>query len=128
MPGSLAALISHMINRFVKYRVLRARPDKTLHLISQGGYSFPSGHAMTGISFYGTLAYCLLRTAKKNGKYAVPCRILAAALCLLIVLIGLSRIYLGVHYPSDVLAGWLLGGTFLATFVYILNRFGGFLQ
>lgn len=121
IPCSLAALLGYELNRFVKHCVLRIRPDKSLHLISQGGYSFPSGHAMTGLVFYGMLAYRLLCTAQKNEKRATQFRVAAAFLCILIFLIGLSRIYLGVHYPSDVLAGWLLGGAFLAAFISLLS-------
>lgn len=127
VPCTLAALLSHALNRFVKYRVLRARPDKALHLIAQGGYSFPSGHAMTGLAFYGMLAYCLLRAARKNEQRAVLCRTAAVFLCVLIFLIGISRIYLGVHYPSDVLAGWFLGGAFLSVVICLMDRLVDFL-
>lgn len=119
IPCSVAALASAAINRIVKNIVLRARPDKNLHLIQQGGLSFPSGHAMTGLVFYGMLAYGLTVEARKNGAHAPLFRAAAAAVCVLIFLIGISRIYLGVHYPSDVLAGWLLGGALLTAAVTI---------
>jgi undecaprenyl-diphosphatase len=70
-----------------------------------GHSSFPSGHALTSVVLYATLAYLL---ARMGGTRALRRLTLAAAL-LLILLIGLSRLYLGVHYPSDVLAGFLVG-------------------
>lgn len=123
VPCSVAALASTAINRIVKNIVLRARPDKLLHLIQQGGFSFPSGHAMTGLVFYGMLAYCLTVEARKNGAHAALFRAAAAAICLLIFLIGISRIYLGVHYPSDVLGGLLLGGALLTAVVTIRDLY-----
>jgi len=89
----------------IKLLVARPRPLLETARIVQGGMSFPSGHAAVSATFYGTVAYFLARSAKHEaGKIGVG---LCAAL--LIFLIGLSRIYLGVHYPSDVVAGWIAG-------------------
>jgi len=78
------------------------------HLTFAEGFSFPSGHAMLSIAFYGFIAYLILfNWPDKRGK------ILAALLYVLIFLIGISRIYLNVHYASDVLVGYLFGGIVL---------------
>lgn len=98
---------SGLINSVLKLSFNRARPDvfpwRTQHV---GLASFPSGHAMTSIVVYGTLAFLIARLA--------PTRLLRrltwGLAVLVIVLVGLSRLYLGVHYPSDVLAGFIIGG------------------
>ena len=90
-------------NQIIKYIVQRARPDH-IKLIKQGGYSFPSGHAMISIALYGFLIYYIYHHV--NNKYWKV--FLITILVLLIIGIGCSRIYIGVHYPSDVLAGYSL--------------------
>lgn len=98
--GSLGCI---SMNTIVKNIIKRSRPD-TLRLIKQGGYSFPSGHAMISISLYGFLIYLVLTKIKNNYlKYT-----LVVLLCILILSIGISRIYLGVHFASDVIAGYIL--------------------
>ncbi|WP_085521912.1 phosphatase PAP2 family protein [Tuberibacillus sp. Marseille-P3662] len=97
------------LNRLLKLIFARPRPDLE-HLVTVSYYSFPSGHAMNSIAFFGLLAY-LLRSRLKNKGYDFRFIWLAAAL--LIFLIGLSRVYLGVHYPMDVLGGFLAGGSWL---------------
>lgn len=84
----------------------RARPSGAL--VMESSASFPSGHATIAIAFYGFLAYLLLREIKKY-------RILTLVISIIIILaIGFSRLYLGVHYLSDVLAGYLMGAVWLA--------------
>jgi len=78
------------------------------HLVYAGGFSFPSGHAMLSLVFYGFVAYIIslyLQGALRWG--------LQIASGLIILLIGLSRIYLNVHYLSDIVAGFAIGGIFL---------------
>lgn len=90
------------------------------HLVYATGFSFPSGHAMISTAFYGFLAYLALRLwPGRNGK------IIASILIILIFLIGISRVYLNVHYFSDVLAGFLLGGIILLLFIKLLPKAGG---
>ena len=72
-------------------------------------FSFPSGHATLAAAFYGFLAYAIVRDAPARGQRAG----VAGALLMLVVAIGLSRMYLGVHFLSDVLGGYLLGLTWL---------------
>ncbi len=99
-----SACICLLSNLLLKKVIRRDRPDG-FRLISQGGYSFPSGHAMISVCIYGYLVY-LVFTKIKNPylKYS-----LAIFLLFLILSIGISRIYVGVHYPTDILAGYLLG-------------------
>lgn len=91
---------SGALNQILKIIFQRERP--TLHRLAEiGGYSFPSGHAMLAVSLYGVLAYLSWKAIKKSsGRIFVL--FLAGAM---MVSIGASRIYLGVHYPSDVVAG-----------------------
>ena len=104
IPVSAAAILASLIQRALKVSFHRARPDLALHLISQGGYSFPSGHSFTVLIFYGMIIY-LCRTNLKNRAAA---NTITALLAVLIFLIGISRVYLGVHFPTDVLGGWSL--------------------
>ena len=91
----------------------RERPN-FYRLIEISGYSFPSGHTTSATTMYLTLAIILLSIMKKLNKYFVFCIAVLG-----IVIIGSSRIYLGVHYPTDVMAGICLGISIVST-VYIL--------
>lgn len=88
----------------------RPRPEIFPPIAVETGFSFPSGHAFGSVAFYGMLAIILVRFVKPQRSKAVI--ILAAAF--LITSIGLSRIYLGVHWPSDVLAGFIAGALWLS--------------
>lgn len=95
----------------------RPRPPQPW-LTEAAGFSFPSGHAMIGIIFYGLLAYWLLKLLPR------PYNRLAAGLCVILFLaIGLSRVYLGVHYPSDVLAGFAGGIFWLGAWWLVVKSF-----
>ena len=123
-PGlslAAAAIGSTLAYKIIKTAMLRPRPVVSLHLIAQGGYSFPSGHAMTSLVVYGLLAIWICRffREKESGSAAVIFTVVPAAL--LIFGIGFSRIYLGVHYPSDVLAGWGFGTFLLTVFAAIFR-------
>ena len=102
----VAALISgEIIKEILKFIVRRPRPDASLALIQESGYSFPSGHAMMAIIFYGIIGYFIYKLCRQKWQKIMVAIVLVA----LIFLIGFSRIYLGVHWTSDVIAGWLLG-------------------
>lgn len=103
------------LNELLKSVFKRSRPDLE-HLVSVSNYSFPSGHAMSSIAFFSFLAYLLNRKIKGNGKST---GIIWVVTALLILAIGLSRIYLGVHYPTDVLGGFLAGGSWLCFILFI---------
>ena len=99
----VSSVTSVVSNQVIKHIVRRPRPD-VLKLIRQGGYSFPSGHSMIAVSVYGLLLYFVWKKVKnKCLKYC-----LSILLVLLILSIGISRIYVGVHYASDVLGGFIL--------------------
>lgn len=98
---ALAALCNHLVKQVFQ----RARPDELLRLIEESGFSFPSGHSFTSMAFYGFLIYLIWKSFP-DAAWKIPA---CAGLGLLILCIGLSRIYLGVHYASDVLAGFCGG-------------------
>lgn len=104
-----ATLGSAMLNILLKNVFQRERPDIN-RLAEEYSFSFPSGHSMGAFALYGILAYILWRLIRP-----LPLRIASLALCVLLTLtIGLSRIYLGVHYPSDVIGGYIASGAWLA--------------
>ena len=91
------------INQLLKHIIRRPRPD-IFRMIEESGFSFPSGHSMASFGFYGLLIYMIYKS-KLNKKIKV---FLIIMLSLLILLIGISRIYLGVHYASDVIGGFIM--------------------
>ncbi len=103
-----------VINLFLKLVFQRARPDY-LPLMFESTYSFPSGHAMNSFIFYSCIAYFIIRNTKN--KTVRVSTILVVGI--LVFVIGISRIYLGVHYPSDVLAGYIAGIMWFALIVLI---------
>ena len=94
-----------VLNNFLKYSFARPRPDVFTPAVQVFTTSFPSGHATMSAITYLTLGALLART-QPDRRVRIYFMTLAA---LLTVLVGLSRIYLGVHYPTDVLAGWCIG-------------------
>lgn len=103
-----------IINQVLKFVVQRPRPDG-FNLVVETGFSFPSGHSMAAMAFYGFLAYLVWHCEKDRLKRWVWCVVLS----IIIVCVGLSRIYLGVHYASDVLAGFLISLAWLAVFTKV---------
>lgn len=113
---------SWLTNEALKAFFQRARPENPA-LVAVSGYSFPSGHAMISFAFYGLLGYLLWR----NGRHSVyTWRLLAVCAWLLAVTIGVSRIYLGVHFASDVIAGYAAGGVWLTGCImalYVIHHY-----
>jgi membrane-associated phospholipid phosphatase len=92
---------------FMKASIGRMRPGGLIPSTVETSYSFPSGHATAAMALYGFVAFMLYRRYPKNAKAIM---IVAT---IVIVAVGFSRLYLGVHFPSDVIAGYLLGGLWL---------------
>jgi undecaprenyl-diphosphatase len=112
--GALVALVAayaatQAIVTLVKVLVERDRPAGSDALAHVGGYAFPSGHSATAVAVYGALALIAVRRLGPRVRTAA-----IAVAVLLAVIVGVTRVYLGVHYPTDVLGGWLLGGAVLA--------------
>jgi len=101
----LVAALSWLSVEGLKYVFARHRPPLADARILETGFSFPSTHATVAAAFYGVAAYFLIRGLRRDSA-KILVGILAA---LLVLLVGVSRGYLGVHFPSDVLAGWMLG-------------------
>lgn len=94
-----------ILSETLKVGFARPRPDLVAHVVEVSSASFPSGHAMVSAATYLTIGALLARVQEKR---SVKTYIHATAV-LLALMIGLSRVYLGVHWPTDVLAGWCLG-------------------
>lgn len=106
-----------LMNNGLKYMFRRERPN-ILRIIEITNYSFPSGHAMVSMSFYGFLAYLMLKTKNKKWVKLITVTLLAV----IILLIGVSRIYLGVHYFSDVLAGCVFGWIWMIFMIVVVEQ------
>ena len=106
------------LNQLLKRILQRPRPTE-YRIIEETGYSFPSGHSMISMAFYGYLIYLIYKYVKN--KYVKW--ISMALLSLLICSIGISRIYLGVHYTSDVLGGFLISISYLVIYISAVNKF-----
>ena len=103
-PVSLAVISSTMLNAVLKNVFARQRPN-ILRLVNESSYSFPSGHAMITATLYTMLILLAFWFLKSS-----VLKTIVTAICLFMILaIGFSRIYLGVHYVDDVIAGWLIG-------------------
>lgn len=118
IPVSAGAILVTILNKTIKHLVQRPRPDDIVHLVREGGFSFPSGHSITSMFVYGMLLY-LIQTHVQNRRMRIVLSVLVA---IPLVLVGPSRIYLGVHYPTDVLAGWCLGFAVLMLAIEVLQR------
>lgn len=107
-----------VLNQLIKRILQRPRPTE-YRIIEETGYSFPSGHSMISMAFYGYFIYLIYKYVKN--KYVKWISIIL--LSLLICLIGISRIYLGVHYTSDVLGGFLISISYLIIYISAANKF-----
>ena len=107
-----------ILNQIIKFIMQRPRPTE-FRIIEETGYSFPSGHSMVSLAFYGYLIYLIYKYI--NNKHLK--RTLIIVLSVLICIIGVSRIYLGVHYTSDVLGGFLISFAYLIIYIELVNKF-----
>jgi undecaprenyl-diphosphatase len=138
---AVASLSSWSLYSYLKLVFQRPRPDLP-HLVPAGGYSFPSGHALATAALFFSLALVSCRhigspanACRGRGRPGSPAlqvrgnhqgnrsgRVLVwAAAVLLVLLVGISRVYLGVHYPSDVVAGWAVGGLVVLVIAMLLR-------
>lgn len=108
-----------LIELLMKEIFSRPRPQIVSHLVNVDTYSFPSGHSAISTIVYLALAFLIF---KFEIKRSIKLYFLSSAI-FLILLIGFSRIYLGVHFPSDVLGGWALGLTWISSRLMFSNKF-----
>lgn len=106
------------LNQLFKRILQRARPTE-YRIIQETGYSFPSGHSMISMAFYGYLIYLIYKHVKNKYIKWISISLLSILICL----IGISRIYLGVHYTSDVLGGFLISISYLVIYISSVNKF-----
>ena len=116
-----AALMASVINLGLKELAARPRPDPSLALVGEAGYSFPSGHAVFAATFFGALIVLAERSCFLAARPGLR-RSAQAALALLILGVGASRLYLGVHWPGDVVGAFIFAVFYLSALV-IVRRF-----
>lgn len=106
-----------ILNNGLKLRFTRPRPTLWESLIQETSYSFPSGHALGSIVLYGSFAYLLARS------YPSRSPLIYGVASVIITLIGLSRLYLGVHYPTDIIAGYIIGFLWLRICIKLFKHY-----
>lgn len=111
----------YILNTILKLIIKRDRPS-ILQLVKVNNYSYPSGHAMISMGVYGCLIYMILKTVKNKKLKSF----LVSILSLLILIIGISRIYLGVHYFTDIVAGFTLSIIYLIILDKVVSKWGIF--
>lgn len=108
-----AAIVAMSANSVLKHFIHRPRPD-TLY-VSKMWFktsSFPSGHTFSSTVVFGLFGFFAMQFLQGAGQFIVPVLLVA-----FIAIVGVSRVYLGAHYPSDVVAGWLLGAAILSIII-----------
>ncbi|MFB4210560.1 phosphatase PAP2 family protein [Shouchella sp. JSM 1781072] len=106
-----------ILNTVAKFSIARIRPEDFM-MVDLSSYSFPSGHTMGAASFYSVLAFLIWRRTDHR-----PTRIVIVIFStVMILLMGVSRLFLGVHYPTDVLGGFFLSGAILTFFYWLLYK------
>lgn len=101
----IAGLLNLGLYATLKRMIKRPRPDEIHWIIEEAGFSLPSGHSMNSMFCYGIMLYLLYRNCESEKIK----KVMTAVICILILLIGFSRIYNGVHHPTDVMAGFSMG-------------------
>lgn len=104
--GGLTILLASIGNTLLKATIQRERPELLEAVIVEHGFSFPSGHAALAMVAYGIVAVMVARSSLPDGLR----RAIVVACAITVFLVGVSRVWLGVHYPTDVIAGWAAGG------------------
>ncbi len=115
---ALNVILCYVLNFFIKIIVSRERPIAYM-LVTEDSFSFPSAHAMLSVAFYGFLAYMIIKFVKnKKLKIFGVFGVILATL-----LVGISRICLGVHYPTDIICGFLFGYIYLIVFLKLIKNY-----
>ena len=104
-----------LLNNALKIALVRERPEWRLY--TPHGYSYPSGHSMSSLAFYGLIIYLIIKYYKGKGK-----KIIIGLLSVLILIIGLSRIYLGVHFFTDVIGAYLFDIGYLIILITLIEN------
>ena len=112
------AVLAPVINLGLKELASQPRPDPALAMVVESGYAFPSGHIVFAVALFGALSCLAVQWGVFGCGRALGWSVLAA-MGLLVLGVGFSRVYLGVHWPSDVVAGLLTGGTWLGIIVVL---------
>lgn len=118
LPFSCISTASTVVYKIMKSIFARPRPELAVRIIEESGWSFPSGHSMNCIVCYGILIYLIRRNCSSRRTANAATLLLS----LLILAIGCSRVYVGVHYPTDIIGGWSLGLAFLLTATLIYEK------
>jgi undecaprenyl-diphosphatase len=116
--GAVTIGLASLGNQTLKTIIARARPDLLDPIVEERGFSFPSGHSALGMVAWGILGVLVMRSRLPLGVR----RGIVAVLALVILLVGLSRVWLGVHYPTDVLAGWTAGAVIVLVYARLTRR------
>jgi undecaprenyl-diphosphatase len=107
------------LERILKSLVHRTRPEYAGHYLASGSYSFPSGHATLSVLATGMLIYTLMATRMVTTRASRAAAIVIGATWVLLV--GVSRVYLGVHFPSDVLGGYTIAAAWFTGCITLVN-------
>jgi undecaprenyl-diphosphatase len=118
VAGAVTIGLASLANQTLKAIIARARPDLLDPIVEERGFSFPSGHSALGMAAWGILGVLVMRSRL---PLAVR-RAIVALLAVVVFLIGLSRVWLGVHYPTDVLAGWTAGAVIVLLYARLTRR------
>ena len=110
-------IISTILNNVIKIIIMRSRPE-VLKLVIETSYSFPSGHTMASVTIYGILLYLVNKTDLKHGLKNT----LRVILIMLPILIGISRIYLGAHFATDVIGAYLVSTILILVTTYLVDK------
>ena len=113
------SFLAALLNLILKNIFVVLRPDISA-LIEETGYSYPSGHAMASFAFYGLIIYLVC----KKMRTCIWKKVLIIVLGLLIVLIGFSRIYLGVHHFSDIIGAYFISFSYLLFYIQFIKKMG----
>lgn len=119
IPALMNLCVSVMLNLGLKHVFARPRPTDVVHIVVESGTSFPSGHTMAAACFYGFLIWLVWELCTSKALRNTLTVVLGAV----IMLVAISRVYLGAHYFSDVLGGLCISVVYLTVFTTIVSRF-----